>query len=223
MQINNPTYTLLARFLKDRSLAKGAVLYKGDKELEYLISLLRPETSGNRVIVVKDAVNETALSSCSICPDIIERKPPFGSGTNRLMIILNAPGMASRGEIGIYRKESVELLKRMVAAIGLELKECYVTNLIKCESSSPLLKPSDMVKNCTAVLQREIESIRPLVVLVMGDIIPIQGIVNSSSGITWFNTEHTISLIRNPDLKRPAWETLKLVRNRYQELADDSN
>jgi hypothetical protein len=55
----------------------------------------------------------------------------------------------------------------------------------------------------------------------MGEILPIQNVVNSSKGITWFNTEHTISLIKNPELKRPAWETLKLVKMKYLELHND--
>ena len=52
----------------------------------------------------------------------------------------------------------------------------------------------------------------------MGDILPLQNVVKSSSGISWFNTDHPVTLLKNPDLKRPAWETLKLVKKRYAEL-----
>ncbi|HNX24273.1 MAG TPA: uracil-DNA glycosylase family protein [Spirochaetota bacterium] len=201
---------------------KNTLLYRGDEELNLLINMLKPKSETKKILDINNITAESILSECKVCPDIIERKAPFGSGANKVMIILNAPRMANRIEINIHRAESVGLLKKMVSAIGLEMKECYVTNLIKCETSSALIKPSDMVKNCTKVLQKEIDIIKPGLVIVMGDILPLQGIVNSSKGITWFNTEHTISLIKNPELKRPAWETLKLVRNKFLELNHDA-
>jgi hypothetical protein len=33
----------------------------------------------------------------------------------------------------------------------------------------------------------------------MGEIIPLQGVIKSVKGFSWFNTEHTISLIKNPE------------------------
>ncbi len=212
----------LIGILKDRKLMKSALLYRGDEELNLLLSILRKNSGENELQVVSEITVESLIRECKNCPDIIERKSPFGSGSNRVMIILNAPRMANRIEISIHRTESVNLLKKMVSAIGLEMKECYVTNLIKCETGSALLKPSDMVKNCIKVLQKEIEIIRPELVIVMGEILPVQGIINSSKGITWFNTEHTISLIKNPELKRSAWETLKLVRKKFLELQNEA-
>jgi len=217
----NTTESIL-KILKDKKLMKYTLLCRGYDELNFLLNMLKPETEENKVSKVQDISADTLISECMICPDIIERKAPFGTGINKVIIILNAPRMANRIEISIHRAESVALLKKMVSAIGLEMKECYVTNLIKCETSSALLKPSDMVKNCTKVLQKEIDIIKPELAIVLGDILPLQGIINSSKGITWFNTEHTISLIKNPELKRPAWETLKLARKKYLELNNDT-
>jgi len=218
---NHNAIESVLEILKDRRLMKSSLLFRGEEELNYLTGLLKSEKTAGKISDVKELASELFLAECKNCPDIIERKNPFGSGSNGLMIILNAPRMANRIEINIHRAESVDLLKRMVSAIGLELKECYVTNLVKCETSSSIIKPSDMVKNCTLLLRKELDVIKPAVVIVLGDIIPIQGIVNSSKGIHWFNTEHTISLIKNPELKRPAWETLKLVRKKILELSND--
>jgi len=218
---NYKTTESVINFLKDRKLMKNTLLYKGGDELNYLLEMLKPKSEESKITTIQDITSDFKLSECKACPDIIERKNPFGSGSNGVMILLNAPRMANRIEISIHRAESVDLLKKMVSAIGLEMKECYVTNLIKCETGDALFKPSDMVKNCTKILQREINLIKPGIVIVMGEILPIQAIVNTSKGITWFNTEHTISLIKNPDLKRPAWETLKLVKAKYLELNHD--
>jgi DNA polymerase len=218
---NYKTAESLINLLKDRRVMKNTLLCKGGDELNYLIELLKPKTEAAKISTVQDITADFKISECKACPDIIERKNPFGSGANGVMIILNAPRMANRIEMSIHRAESVELLKKMVSAIGLEMKECYVTNLIKCETGNALFKPSDMVKNCTKILQREVDLIKPRLVIVMGEILPIQAVVNSSKGITWFNTEHTISLIKNPELKRPAWETLKLVKMKYLELHNE--
>ncbi len=218
---NYNTIEAVISILKNKKLMKNTLLFRDEKELSFLLEMLKPESEVKKISSINDISTEFSLSECKICPDVIERKSPFGSGSNRVMIILNAPRMANRIEISIHRAESVELLKKMVSAIGLEMKECYVTNLIKCETSNALVKPSDMVKNCTKVLQREIEIIKPVIIIVMGEILSLQSVVNSSKAITWFNTEHTISLIKNPELKRPAWETLKLVRKKFLELNND--
>lgn len=158
------------------------------------------------------------VAECSSCPGVVERKKPFGSGINRVMVVLNAPRLSGRMEIDFYRADAADLLRKMFASIDVELNECYVTNLVKCESSDSLLKLSDMVKNCLPVLKSEIDAVKPLVVIVMGEIVPLQQVVNSSRGIAWFNTDHAISLIKNPDMKRSAWETLKTVRKKLHEL-----
>jgi len=219
---NYNTSESILKILRDKRLMKNTLLYRGDEELDLLINFLKPNSEVKKILNIQDITSDFILSECKICPDIIERKNPFGSGANKVMIVLNAPRMANRIEINIHRAESVDLLKKMVSAIGLTMKECYVTNLIKCESSSAIIKPSDMVKNCTKILQKEIDIFKPELAIVMGDILPLQGIINSSKGITWFNTEHTISLIKNPELKRPAWETLKLVRKKFLELNHDA-
>ena len=59
---------------------------------------------------------------------------------------------------------------------------------------------------------------KPRIVIVFGDIMPLQKIVKGSVDIFWYNIEHPITLIKNPDLKRPAWSTLKLVMAKMKEL-----
>ena len=112
------------------------------------------------------------------------------------MIILNSPKMLNRIEVSLHKSESSVLLKKMINAIGLEIGDCYITNLVKCETADIMLKPSEMVNNCMDVLSGEIEKISPTVVLVMGEILPLQDLIHRSSGISWFNTDHTISLIK---------------------------
>lgn len=216
MQTNFDIKKTLAFILREHG-HDGVMLFKNSDELDFLKSYLRVKPdplAQTQAAVTPDSL----ISSCSRCRDVAERKTGYGTGLNGVMIILNAPRMANRAELKIHRAESAGLLKKMVNAIDLELHECYVTNLIKCESSDPFIKPSDMLKNCLDILKLEIDMMNPKLCIVMGEIIPLQPVIKSVKSISWYNTEHTLSLIKNPELKRPAWETLKIVRSRYTEI-----
>lgn len=154
---------------------------------------------------------EQLIEDCNKCPDVHERKRPFGSGENGVMVIINAPMMISRVEKKIYKNDSVDLLKKMISAIKLDPEKCYITNLIKCETQSLLNKPSNMYVNCQNILKKEIKEIDPHTIIVMGELLALQKLCKSFPDKQWFNVEHPITLIKNPDLKRKAWSTLQNV------------
>ncbi len=205
----------LCRYLNEKS-GRNLILFKNEDELLFLNEWLKQEShTATAVSVEKDI--DLVIDSCSKCGSVISRKKAYGSGKNGLMIILNSPKMLNRIEISIHKSESSVLLKKMINAIGLDIEDCYITNLVKCETSDIMLKPSEMVNNCMDVLSAEIEKKIPRAILVMGEILPLQDLIHKSSGISWFNTDHTISLIKNPGLKKNAWETLKILKQKLQE------
>ena len=167
------------------------------------------------VVMTADPVNLNELNemimNCSRCAGAEDKKCGVGSGTNGIMIILNAPAMVSSFEKKQFKAESVDLLKKMLAAIDVEFYKCYITSIIKCEPSETMHRPSSMFRECQHILKKEIELVKPLLVMVFGEIVPLQKIIHESEGISWYNIEHPITLIKNPDLKGKAWKTLKLV------------
>ena len=213
---NIPKHIL--NILKDKKSMRNILLYNGDMELKNLFEIINTKVKAEDNIGIHSF--DLLFSRCNKCPDIIRKKSPFGSGNNKVMIILNMPRMINREEITKFKSESDELLRKMLAAIDLELNECYTTAMIKCESDNILNKPSDMLKNCLHILETEIDSVKPNLGVVMGDILPLQKIVNSKKSITWFNIEHPVSIIKHPELKRSAWTTLQLVKKRFLELKD---
>ncbi|HOO73039.1 MAG TPA: uracil-DNA glycosylase family protein [Spirochaetota bacterium] len=192
------------------------LLYRGDEERAYIAQWISRDLKSFPSPEIEQSIEQTILA-CSRCGSVAERKIGYGSGANRVMIILNSPGLISSVEKKVYRTESVALLKKMVHAIGLKFNECYVTNLIKCEVSDSLVQPSEIVSNCGHILRREIDFYRPEIVIVLGDLSPLHKIIKQSRGISWHNTEHPITLLKNPDLKRKAWETLKVVMEKLGE------
>ncbi|MCP4134656.1 MAG: hypothetical protein GY754_27020 [bacterium] len=212
----------LAALIRKEIAANRLIAYRGDEEFEYLAAWLQYEPPrGEQESPAQNPTQESSLeemlANCSKCSDIAERKKPFGNGSNRVMIILNAPRLINKIEKDLFRKESVVLLKKMVSAVKLSFNECYITSLIKCESTDVLVTPGQMIKNCGAILKKEIECIQPKLILVMGDILPMQKMINESTSLSWFNIEHPITLLKNPELKRPAWNTLKLVMEKLTE------
>ena len=113
---NYKTTESVINFLKDRQSMKNTLLYRGEDELNFLIEMLKPKSEASKISTIQDITSDFQLSECNACPEIIERKNPFGSGSNGVMIILNAPRMANRIEISIHRAESVDLLKKMISA-----------------------------------------------------------------------------------------------------------
>jgi uracil-DNA glycosylase family 4 len=217
MQINLPKHII--DILKDKRSMRNILLHNGDKELKSLSSIIIRKTKPEHNDFSVNSF-EQVFSHCNKCPNIISKRAPFGSGINRVMLILNKPRMINKDEIIKHKIESDELLRKMMSAINLELNECHITSIIKCETNSILHKPSDMLKNCLPILESEIDSIKPNIIIVMGDILPLQKIVNTKKHIAWFNTDHPISLIKNSELKRSAWTTLQLASKKFLELND---
>jgi uracil-DNA glycosylase len=206
----------IAGLLKNEWLRSRLVLFRGAAERDRLAGwLCREEQAGTRA---REEDIRSLIESCDRCAGVEERKFGFGTGANRVMVILNAPQLVNILEKKVMKKESVDMLKKMLQAAGLSFADCYVTNLVKCDVSDPLLKPSQVVKNCERIIEREMEIVKPRIAIVFGDIIPMQKIVKGSGDIHWYNIEHPITLVKNPDLKRPAWNTLKLVMAKMKEL-----
>jgi DNA polymerase len=122
--------------------------------------------------------------------------------------------LASRGQIGLYRD-----------------KNCFIANVVKCrppENRDPL--PEEAAA-CASFLARQIALLKPLIILTVGRV-PTQKLLDTEEGIGRLRgrfhdyqgipllpTYHPSALLRNEDLKRPAWEDLKSLRAKLAELA----
>jgi len=212
----------LQDILKDGFRRKRLLMFRGEEELEFLREWLN--SSDEIAVEPEETPPESEFSlkgmveKCSKCGEVSEKKFGFGDGSNRVMIILNAPRLVDKIEKKLYRNDSIALLKKIVHAIGLDFNKCYVTNLVKCETSDSLMKPSQMVINCLPLAEKEIGFLKPGIVIVMGEMQSLQKIIHKSSGTFWFNIEHPITLIKNPELKKSAWITLKDVIKKSKEL-----
>jgi DNA polymerase len=167
------------------------------------------------------------VAKCTRCPLYATAKNPVPGAGNRnagLMLVGEAPG-ASEDEQGIpFVGQAGQLLTKIIAAIDLSRDDVFIANVLKHRppgNRNPL--PEEVVA-CSPYLVRQIELIRPKVILALGTfaaqtlldtkltIGKLRGQVHRYYGVPLVVTYHPAALLRNPSWKRPTWEDVQLAR-----------
>jgi uracil-DNA glycosylase len=206
------------------ALSKGQIItHRSDDELKYLRQWLatgfREQPPAEPMAHEVDQLKvRDIIQKCVRCSNAGEKKLPYGSGSNGIMIVLNLPDKISTVDMRQYKAEANELMKKMMSAIGVAIEECYITSLIKCAGQA-YARPSEMFTECIDLFRAEIAEVQPSMIIVMGAFAPLMRESKERSSIRWFNTDHPVTLIKNPDLKRAAWSTLQLVKNHRERNA----
>ncbi len=163
------------------------------------------------------------------------RQVVFGVGDPRarLMFVGEAPGADEdiQGEPFVGR--AGQLLTKIIAAIDLTRADVYIANVIKCRPPNNRAPEKDEVATCEPFLMRQIDAIRPRVIVALGThaahallqtdepISRLRGRVHEfRGGIHLVPTFHPAFLLRSPDRKRDVWEDMKKVRALLDEAVD---
>ena len=166
-----------------------------------------------------------ACMRCKLC-SLGRSQIVFGVGhpKARLMFVGEAPGEEEdkRGEPFVGR--AGQLLTRIIEAIGLSREQVYIANVIKCRPPDNRNPEPDEVAACEPYLFRQIDVIRPAVIVPLGKfaaqcllkttdpITRLRGRRFDYRGTTLIPTFHPAYLLRNPSAKREVWDDMKLVR-----------
>lgn len=180
-----------------------------DYEIEYLDDLKR-SCAGTNVVHSPLQSLHREISECNQCTAIQKNELRCADASSGIMIILNPPALLSAVEKNEMDADVQTLIEKMLSAIEVDVHNCWVTNMIKCTSKQEL--PGALFLKCQKLLVKEIELVKPRIVIVMGELRPLQKIIKAHSAIQWFDIEHPVTLIKNPELKKSAWNTLKLVK-----------
>lgn len=157
--------------------------------------------------------------------------PGMGVEHPQVLVVGEGPGHDEDMQGLPFVGKAGVLLDRMLAAIGLDRKtNCYIANIVKCrppENRNPL---PDEQAACYSFLEAQIHLLKPKMILCMGKIaiekITGQNIsINAQhgeffeyNGIPVMPTYHPSALLRNEELKRPAWEDLKKFKRRLDQI-----
>jgi uracil-DNA glycosylase len=173
------------------------------------------------------------LGDCQRCKLAGGRKTiVFGQGDPgaRLMFVGEAPG-ADEDEQGLaFVGRAGQLLTKIIEAIGLRREDVYICNVLKCRPPQNRNPETDEILSCQPFLQRQIETIRPTVLVGLGKF-AAQWLLKTAEPITRLRgrlgdyplsgpgspikvmaTYHPAYLLRNPGAKKDVWEDMKVVR-----------
>ena len=177
------------------------------------------------------------VSVCRSCPLHASRtQTVFGVGNPgaQVMFIGEAPGREEdlKGEPFVGR--AGQLLTKILAAIDLKRDDVYITNVLKCRPPNNRDPQESEVRCCESYLKRQIELVRPKLICALGRIAaqwllqttaPLAALragEHTYQGIRILPTYHPAALLRNPGLKREAWEDFKELKSLLEELQDES-
>ena len=116
-----------------------------------------------------------------------------------------------------------KLLNQMIEAMGLQRKDVYICNVVKCRPPENRLPERDEIEQCSPFLLRQLDVIAPKVVVCLGAC-AAQTLLQTNRGISHFRgqwldfrghrlmaTYHPAYLLRNPAAKGEVWKDLQKV------------
>ncbi|MGL4982874.1 MAG: uracil-DNA glycosylase [Treponemataceae bacterium] len=174
------------------------------------------------------------ITTCTECKLSCERNNPiFGEGVHNplALVIGDAPNAEQDASSQIFVGEEGQLLDKMLASISLSSKlNCFITHGVKCTSPNNREPEADEFNACASFLHAQIRILQPKLILCVGAIAlryffccqksldEVHGQFFDCQGIPFMPTYNSRVLLTNDTYKRPAWEDLKLFRNRLLQI-----
>ncbi len=160
-----------------------------------------------------------------------------GNPKSKVMIIGEAPGAEEDRQGKPFCGASGKLLDKMLASINLDRNSVYITNVIPWRPPGNRTPTENEINLMKPFLIRHIEIVLPKMLIAVGGsaskaILDIEGGILRHRGV-WkeirlsnsfvipiMATLHPAYLLRAPNQKKLAWEDLKSIRSKLQELDD---
>jgi len=191
------------------------------------------ETATHHVAAVSDTLDAIktdigpACTRCKLCTQG-RSQVVFGVGNPNaeLMFVGEAPG-ADEDRLGEpFVGRAGQLLTKIIETMfDCKRADVYIANVIKCRPPENRNPEPDEIATCEPFLHRQIDLIRPRVIVALGTfaakallktespISRLRGRVHDFRGGTkLIATFHPAFLLRSPDRKRDVWEDMKKVR-----------
>jgi len=157
----------------------------------------------------------------------------FGDGdvSAELVVVGEAPG-ADEDRTGVpFVGKAGKMLDLLLESVGFPRERVYICNVLKCRPPGNRDPQPDEVRECSPWLKRQIELIRPRVLLAVGRFAAqtltgseapmnrLRGRVHSYEGTPLVATYHPSYLLRTPGDVRKCWEDLQLLRRTFDATA----
>ncbi|MES2521122.1 MAG: uracil-DNA glycosylase [Gemmatimonadota bacterium] len=165
-----------------------------------------------------------ACTRCDLYRTAMHAVPGEGNPNADFVCVGEAPGQNEDEQGRPFVGAAGSLLNKILGAIQLKREDVFICNVIKHRPPGNRDPLPDEVKACEPYLRRQLELVKPLVILALGrfaaqsllqtttPIGKLRGQVHRYHSIPLIVTYHPAALLRNEAWKRPAWEDVKLAR-----------
>jgi DNA polymerase len=173
-------------------------------------------------------LNETQVSVCRKCRLCETRTHTvFGEGDPdaAIFFIGEGPGETEDQTGRPFVGRAGELLNKQIGAMGLRREQVFIANIVKCRPPNNRVPAPDEVEICTPYLERQLQIVRPRVIVTLG--LPaakymlktnstmgrLRGQWQNWRGIRLMPTYHPAFLLRSPtyENRSAVWSDLQKV------------
>ena len=215
-------------FDNDPSKKQPASRMTPTERIEALIAADSPLASMKTLEEVAAYVSNTVL----IPLDESRINPVFGVGNPEadLMVIGEAPGADEDKQGEPFVGRAGQLLTKILEAINFQRSDVYIANILKSRPPNNRDPEPEEVAAHFPILLKQIALIKPLVILCVGktagnnllgtksSLGAMRGSFQDFNGIPTLVTYHPAALLRNPHWKKPTWEDVQMLRDKYDAL-----
>jgi DNA polymerase len=175
-------------------------------------------------------LDEQRVKGCTRCRLAETRtQTVFGEGDPDAQIFFIGEGPGEKEDLSgrPFVGPAGHKLDEMIGAMGLTRGQVYIANIVKCRPPGNRAPAPDETETCTPYLQRQIEIVRPRVIVTLGlpamkyvtgsglSISRIRGTWQSYRGIKVMPTFHPSYILRNytRETRLAVWSDLQKVMN----------
>tara|TARA_B100001027_G_C16250241_1_gene324031 strand:- start:681 stop:1376 length:696 start_codon:yes stop_codon:yes gene_type:complete len=191
-----------------------------------------PEDKSKSLDLLKKSIIN--LKNCDLKKNAKNMVFSDGNPKSKIMLIGEAPG-ANEDEEGLpFVGRAGMLLDKMLAAINLDRKKVYISNIINYRPPENRRPTEEEIKRYLPIITKHIEVIYPKIIILLGStamnaLIGNDVVISKMRG-KWIEkkfgncktsviiTFHPAFLMRQPAQKKMAWIDLKMVRDKKTNL-----
>lgn len=173
------------------------------------------------------------VQNCNNCKLALKRtNTVFGEGDINadIMLVGEGPGANEDKQGRPFVGQAGQLLDKMLAAIGIKRESVYICNIVKCRPPGNRVPTEEEALACLPYLRGQYAIIRPKIIVCLGAtaakylidpnirITRDRGQFYNKKGIWFLATYHPAALLRDQNKKYEAWEDLKAIKEKMDEL-----
>ncbi|WP_147612395.1 uracil-DNA glycosylase [Treponema pectinovorum] len=225
-----PQFTDDADFASQKNFTK--IFAEQTTELSNSFDCTQKEKSNLSSSSIENVIERIKnCKSCALSKTRHNTVPGTGVLNPLVLVIGEGPGYEEDMQALPFVGPAGQLLDRMLAAIKLSrCSNSYIANIVKCRPPQNRNPYSEEADACISFLHEQIEILKPKAILCAGTV-AAKNLLKTGFGVTRLRgrfyeysnipvavTYHPSALLRDENLKRDAWQDLKMFRQKLLEI-----